>query len=231
MDPAELALITSNVDPNHTIDDRFFDVLHKIQSIHEKAKHSLANNQQITGLDCLLWSVLLIVSCKFRFEIMDLMYRWTISILRTINMDSIELHSHLFRSISYLQKKDVLFKHCLDEYTTVRRSTISHVFIEALTRGRTSNNTHYPAMERYSHDILRYVGDMLSFLHQTVVFEKDMLNNLLKFCDQEKSAKQNTVKMVLSAITEGIYLFITINCCNYIYIFRIDKTIESSSRK
>lgn len=138
----------------------------------------------------------------------DKLYRWTISILRTTNLDIIELQSHLFRSISHLQKKDVLFKHCLDEYTTVRRSAISHVFIEALTRGRTSNNTHYAAMERYSHDILRYIGDMLSFLHQTAVFEKDMLNSLLKFCDQEKLTKENTVKSVLSVITEGMWHYL-----------------------
>ena len=139
----------------------------------------------------------------------DKLYRWTISILRTINLDIIDLHAHLFRAISYLQNKDVLFKHCLDEYTTVRRSAVSHAFIEALTRGRTSNNTQYPAMERYSHDILRYVGDMLAFLHQTVAFEREMLKSLLKECKQDVPA---TIKSVLSAITEGIFSEILFIC-------------------
>ena len=49
LEPAELSLITSNVDVNFSINDNFFDVLQKIQNIHEKAKTSLANNQHITG--------------------------------------------------------------------------------------------------------------------------------------------------------------------------------------
>lgn len=47
--PNEIALISLNMEANHTIDDRFFNVLNKIQNIHEKAKASLANNQHITG--------------------------------------------------------------------------------------------------------------------------------------------------------------------------------------
>lgn len=153
---------------------------------------------------------------KYEEQANDKLYRWTINILRTINLDIIDLHSHLFRSISYLQKKDVLFNHCLDEYTTVRRSAVSHVFIDALTRGRTSNNTHYPAMERYSHDILRYIGDMFAFLHQIIVFEEDMLKSLVKYCDQDKLLKNNTIKNVLSAITQGIELF---NSFTFIYAY------------
>lgn len=194
----EISLLTSNIEKNQSIDDRFFDVLQKIQSIHETSKRQLANNQYITGFE--------IMDSMSKYEEMadDKLYRWTICILRTINVDTIELHSHLFRAIAHLHRKDVLFKHCIDEYIIVRRSAVSHVFIEALTRGRTSNNTHYPAMERYSHDIIRYISDMLSFLHQTIVFEKDMLNSLLKYCDQEKLANQNTVKTTLASISEGL---------------------------
>lgn len=145
--------------------------------------------------------------CKYEEAANDKLYRWTLSILRTINMDIIELHSNLFRSISYLQNNEVFFKHCLDEYITVRRSSVAHQFIEALTRSRTSNNAHYQAMELYSQDILRYTRDMLSFIHQTIVLERDLLMTLLKLCDQPKLIEQNVVKNVLSAIAEGMVGF------------------------
>lgn len=131
------------------------------------------------------------------------LYRWIVNILRTANLDFIELHSHLFNALAYLQCKEALFKHCLDEYTIVRRCGVTHRFIEALTRGRSSNNTNYPAMEFYSNDIVRYIRDMFSFLHQTFVFERDMLKTLLKACNQEELAKKNILKNIISAITEG----------------------------
>ena len=147
------------------------------------------------------------------------LYRWAIGVLRTItaaNLDTVlELHSNsLFRALASLQTKEVLFKHCMDEYTTVRRSAVSHAFIEALTRGRSSGSTsgssstssahHYPAMERYSADIRRYVSDMLAFIHQTVVLERETLSTLLKLCDQNRLTSEGTLQTVLSAITEGL---------------------------
>ena len=50
LDQSEIALISSSGDhaSSQTIDDRFFAVLQKIQSIHETAK-GLANEQHITG--------------------------------------------------------------------------------------------------------------------------------------------------------------------------------------
>lgn len=144
--------------------------------------------------------------CKYEEMANEKLYRWTLNILRTINIDIIELHSNLFNSISYLQNNEVFFKHCLDEYTTVRRSSVSHQFIEALTRGRTSSNIYHQAMELYSHDILRYTGDMLSFIHQTTVLERDMLKTLLKLCDQQRLKQNNSVEIVISSIIEGIFL-------------------------
>lgn len=46
LDSDELALINS---PNQAIKDDFFRVLHKIRTIHEKAKTELASNQYMTG--------------------------------------------------------------------------------------------------------------------------------------------------------------------------------------
>lgn len=133
----------------------------------------------------------------------DKLYHWTINVLHSINLETMEMHTQLFKCIAYLQSKKVLFGHCLDEYVTVRRSAVSHSFIEALTRGRTSHNTNYQAIELYSVDIVRYAGDMLSFIHQSIVFERDMLKTLFKECNQEEIEQNKTITNVLSSITEG----------------------------
>lgn len=229
--PEEVAVINTEGDTNLTINDTFFEVLSKIKLIHLKSKDLLANNQYITGyvflLSTIKWYDIFGIYCC-RIEIMDLMskyeemandklYRWTIGILRSVNLDIID--PHLFGSLAYLQNKEPLLKHCLEEYTTVRRSAASHQFIEALTRGRTSHNTHFAAIELYSSDTRRYIADMLSFLHQAIVFERDMLKTLLKLCDQERLAKNNVIRSALSSITEGeTYHICAIARCLYIYI-------------
>ena len=53
-------------------------------------------------------------------------------------------------------------------------------FIDALTRGG-PGGTPRP-IELHSHDPLRYVGDMLAWLHQASASEKEHLQTLLKKC-------------------------------------------------
>lgn len=202
----ELAIITGN--DGCKIDENFFTLLSKIRSNYEKAKTLLASNQLITGFE--------IMDSMSKYEEManEKLYRWTVNILRTVNVDFLELHSHLFDALAYLQHKEVLFKHCMDEYTIVRRSAVTHSFIEALTRGRSSNNTHYQAMELYSNDIVRYIRDMLSYLHQTFVFERDMLRTLLKSCNQDELSRKNVIKNVISSLTEGVIRILKIRIEN-----------------
>ena len=158
----------------------------------------------------------LVLTPLFSIEIMDSMalheeaanerlYRWTLNVLRTISSDIIEVHPQLFRAMACLQEREILFKYCLDEYVTVRRSAIVRNFIEALTRGRPSANTS--AIELHSNDVIRYVGDMLAFLHQSVANEKEMIDTLLKMCDKDKlqSSGMAMVQSCVSYISRDVH--------------------------
>ena len=133
------------------------------------------------------------------------LYRWTLNVLRTISSDIIEVHPQLFRAMACLQEREILFKYCLDEYVTVRRSAIVRNFIEALTRGRPNANTS--AIELHSNDVIRYVGDMLAFLHQSVANEKEMIDTLLKMCDKDKlqSSGMAMVQSYVSYISRDVH--------------------------
>jgi len=130
------------------------------------------------------------------------LYRWTLNIVRSISSDIIEVHPQLFRAMACLQDREILFKYCLDEYVTVRRSAVVRNFIDALTRGRPAGNPS--AIESHSNDVIRYVGDMLAFLHQSIASEKEMIEALLKYCNQESLKLSNLAQTSLSSITEGI---------------------------
>lgn len=57
-----------------------------------------------------------------------------------------------------------------------RQATILSSFITALTRGGPSG---YPRpIELHAHDPLRYVGDMLAWVHQSIAAEREFLESL-----------------------------------------------------
>ncbi|XP_027058346.1 conserved oligomeric Golgi complex subunit 6-like [Pocillopora damicornis] len=90
-------------------------------------------------------------------------------------------------------------RYALDEYGTARRTAVVRCFIDALTRGG-PGGTPRP-IELHSHDPVRYVGDMLAWLHQAIASEKELLHSLLR---NSSSTDDNIQKEILSHITEGV---------------------------
>jgi hypothetical protein len=68
---------------------------------------------------------------------------------------------------------------CLDELSQARHKAIAKSFVKALTRGGSGNGAARP-IEISAHDPLRYVGDMLGWIHQCAVNEREMLESLLE---------------------------------------------------
>jgi hypothetical protein len=82
-----------------------------------------------------------------------------------------------------------LFEDTLHVLSQTRSSAISNMFIEALTRGTDSygsTNKHRDAssssaarpIELHAHDPIRYVGDILAWVHQAMASEREFLESL-----------------------------------------------------
>lgn len=147
----------------------------------------------------------------FGLEIMDSMalhqesayeklYRWTQGECRLLTNDNIELTGQICKAMKALEDRPVLFRYSLDEYGTARRSAIVRSFIDALTKGG-SSGTPRP-IELHSHDPLRYVGDMMAWIHQACATEKEYLKTILKDCVNEE--KDSLALDVMGHITEGL---------------------------
>ncbi|KAL0615317.1 Conserved oligomeric Golgi complex subunit 6, partial [Plecturocebus cupreus] len=91
-------------------------------------------------------------------------------------------------------------RYTLDEFGIARRSTVVRGFIDALTRGG-PGGTPRP-IEMHSHDPLRYVGDMLAWLHQATASEKEHLEALLKHVTAQ--GVEENIQEVVGHITEGV---------------------------
>ncbi|XP_048197415.1 conserved oligomeric Golgi complex subunit 6 isoform X2 [Perognathus longimembris pacificus] len=176
------------------VTEDFFKALGRVKQIHNDVKVLLRTNQQTAGLEIMEQMALLQETAYER------LYRWAQNECRTLTQESCDVSPVLTQAMEALQDRPVLYKYTLDEFGTARRSTVVRGFIDALTRGG-PGGTPRP-IEMHSHDPLRYVGDMLAWLHQATASEKEHLEALLKHVTAE--GIEENIQEVVGHITEGV---------------------------
>lgn len=190
--PEEIKVLRGTRDGG--LDKQFFEVLTKVKKIHNNCKALLRSSQQTAGIEIMEAMALQQEAAYER------LYRWTQSECRLLNVESPEINPLLNQAMESLQDRPVLFKYSLDEYANARRAAIVRAFIDSLTRGGVSGTPR--PIEMHSHDPLRYVGDMLAWLHQATASEKEILEAVLKKCSSKEL--ENEIQVALAHITEGL---------------------------
>uniref|UniRef100_A0A671MMB7 Conserved oligomeric Golgi complex subunit 6 n=1 Tax=Sinocyclocheilus anshuiensis TaxID=1608454 RepID=A0A671MMB7_9TELE len=203
------------------ITEEFFRALNCVKNIHEDVKVLLRTNQQtqnrleiyfIKKIQENIKNNNLVMSVLYcRLEIMEQMavlqetayeqlYRWAQNECRGLTQETCDIPPVLSQAMESLQDRPVLYKYTLDEFGTARRSAVVRGFIDALTRGG-PGGTPRP-IEMHSHDPMRYVGDMLAWLHQATASEKEHLEALLKQVTVQ--GVEENMQEVVGHITEGV---------------------------
>ncbi|CAG5126682.1 unnamed protein product [Candidula unifasciata] len=179
--PEEVKILRGTRDG--ALQPEFFKALARVKQIHSDCKILLRTNHQTAGLEIMESMALHQESAYER------LYRWTQNQCRLVTQDTPDVSPLLCQAMEALQDRPVLLN------AVVRGFKRNAPF---LTRGG-PNGTPRP-IELHSHDPLRYVGDMLAWLHQTSASEKEYLQSLLKNC----SATSFQMDEVLGHITEGV---------------------------
>ncbi|KAG9348419.1 hypothetical protein JZ751_002154, partial [Albula glossodonta] len=156
----------------------FFRALSRVKHIHEDVKVLLRTNQQTAGLE-IMEQMAVLQETSY-----EQLYRWAQKRVITYTLRE--------RVSSQREWSPTPLRYTLDEFGTARRCAVVRGFIDALTRGG-PGGTPRP-IEMHSHDPLRYVGDMLAWLHQATASEKEHLEALLKQVTMQGSSKCLTVK-------------------------------------
>uniref|UniRef100_A0A0N5AFU7 Conserved oligomeric Golgi complex subunit 6 n=1 Tax=Syphacia muris TaxID=451379 RepID=A0A0N5AFU7_9BILA len=189
----EAALQGSPIDG--TVDSKFFLAFERVKQIHSSSKELLrTSGEHMAALE-----IMEEMANKLE-KAYEILYRSIQRECRLLNIDFLELKGVLVQSIAAMYDREVLFKYALDEYTTARRNHIVRAYIDALVRGGVGG-TPKP-IEVLSHDPLRYVGDMLAWIHQAMATESELLQTLLKFCPPE--AMNDNCAPILSQISEAL---------------------------
>jgi hypothetical protein len=167
----EVATLISTAEP---VDDAFFATLSKAKNITTDCEILLGLEAQTLGLD------IMDQTSKHVNMAFQKLYKWVQRNLKSLNLDNPQLNPSIRRAIRVLSERPSLFQNCLDFFADARQRNLSDSFQLALT-GTSTGGREDPSVkpiEIAAHDPLRYVGDMLAWIHSATVGEHEALEVL-----------------------------------------------------
>ncbi|KAL0936677.1 uncharacterized protein CTRU02_208892 [Colletotrichum truncatum] len=167
----EIASLTSTAEP---VDDSFFAALAKAKRVSHDCEILLGFEKQTLGLE-----VMEQTSKNINLAFQKL-YKWVQREFKTLNMENPQMSSSIRRAIRVLAERPSLFQNCLDFFAEARERILSDAFQLALTGTASSGAEDHSIkpIEMAAHDPLRYVGDMLAWIHSATVSEREALEIL-----------------------------------------------------
>ncbi|RHZ58073.1 Golgi transport complex subunit COG6 [Aspergillus thermomutatus] len=177
----ELLVLTSAEEP---IDDRFFNALDRVKQVHHDCEVLLGGENQRLGLE------LMEKSSRNLNSAYQKLFRWIQKEFKSLNLEDPRISSSIRRALRVLAERPSLFHNCLDFFAEARDYVLSDAFHYALTDAvsGTGGDRNLKPIEFSAHDPLRYVGDMLAWVHSTTVSEREALEALF-VADGEEIAK------------------------------------------
>ncbi|KAG1561475.1 hypothetical protein G6F47_001606 [Rhizopus delemar] len=169
----EIKLLSTYLGP---INDEFFEALNHLHQIHSDCQLLLTTTNQKAGRE------IMDSMAQYQENAYDKLYKWIQNESRlAFRGDSIEITAFMTKALRALMRRPVLFQTILDDLASARHDAVAHAFLNALTRG---GGTSRP-IELQAPDPLRYVGDMLAWIHQACAGEKEMLETLFRKNDDK----------------------------------------------
>ncbi|GAA6015725.1 hypothetical protein JCM11491_002459 [Sporobolomyces phaffii] len=109
-------------------------------------------------------------------------YKWCTFQARGFAKDVLEVSTTVRTAIARLKSRPDLLSEVLTVLGTTRSTSILNLFLDALTRGG-PNGLPRP-IELHAHDPIRYIGDMLAWIHQAMAGEREFLESLFGIKDE-----------------------------------------------
>lgn len=175
-----LALTSAEV----PINEHFFDVLARVKRVHHNCEVLLGGENQRLGLEIMEKSSRNLNSAYQK------LYVWIQKEFRSLNLEDPRISSSIRRALRVLAERPSLFHSCLDFFAEARDYILSDAFHYALSDAvsDTGGDRSVKPIEFSAHDPMRYIGDMLAWVHSTAVSEREALEALF-VADGEELAK------------------------------------------
>ncbi|BGP43615.1 Golgi transport complex subunit 6 [Rhodotorula kratochvilovae] len=115
-------------------------------------------------------------------------HKWLTFEARGFAKDVLEVSATVREAVARLKARPELLSEVLTVLGTTRSTSILNLFLDALTRG--GRNGLPRPIELHAHDPIRYIGDMLAWLHQAMAGEREFLESLFGTKDDEKALRR-----------------------------------------
>ncbi|KAL7268184.1 Golgi transport complex subunit 6 [Rhizina undulata] len=171
----DILVLTSSAEP---VNDRFFQILSRVKNIHRDCQALLASENQRAGIE------IMDQMAKHLYAAFQKLYHWVQRELKHLSLENPQINAGIRRALRVLAERPALFHNCLDFFAEARQKIVLDSFYAALTGALPASSTQAhidPAskpIELYAHDPLRYIGDMLAWLHSATVGEQEALEVL-----------------------------------------------------
>jgi len=162
----DLTTLASSAEP---VNERFFDLLARVKQIHKDCELLLGYENQRLGLE------LMDQTTRNLDAAYKKLFNSTLRGFKGLDLEDPHISGSIRRSLRALSERPALFQSCLDSFAEARQSTVSGAFQTALTDSTMGSAR---AIEFSTHDPLRYIGDMLAWVHSATVSEMEALEGL-----------------------------------------------------
>eukprot|EP00760_Papus_ankaliazontas_P020255 PhM_4_TR18281/c0_g2_i1/m.78911/K20293/COG6, COD2; conserved oligomeric Golgi complex subunit 6 len=143
---------------------------------------------------------------------LERIHRYAIGAIQTsLSPDTAEVPLLLVSAMKELRGRPALWSKAMEEVVRIRRTVVVRMFFDALTRGACP-------IEMQAHDAVRYVGDIMAWVHQSVAEESELLSVFYRNISHTEGI-ETTTRDLLDSIYEAM--------CKHIKV-RIDQSVEST---
>ncbi|KAJ7225913.1 oligomeric complex COG6 [Mycena pura] len=166
----EVEALTSRDIP---VGQRFFKAMDKTEQIRTDCRVLMAGEEEPTlaGVD------IMASTSSYLEQGYEKIVRWcSYEVLQMGRDMQVEVGPTMREAVRRLRKRPELLTEALTSLSQTRQATIMSSFLTALTRGGPSGLPR--PIELHAHDPMRYVGDMLAWVHQAIAAEREFLESL-----------------------------------------------------
>lgn len=167
--------------------ESYFDALDKLSRTREEwhKLHTIQQQSTATAVDDVMQDL-----AGQETQAYENLLKWVMNsgVRELTRGDTPEFSSQLKRALQRLRPHAALFDAATGEIAQIRCESLGRAFINALVRGGPRGTAPRP-IEAHAADPLRYIGDMLAWVHQACASEKELLDTLFGAAADEKKTQ------------------------------------------
>jgi hypothetical protein len=165
--PSEVEILSSPIQDN----GRFFEVLEKVKKIHHDCQALLATEESSkTGID-----IMNTMSTHLDKAYENVFFCVQQNLKKMSSDQYMRISRDLRKALSVLAERPALFDSALNGLADSRQKNLASEFVKALTVEKNAKPIDF-----YAYDVLRYVGDIMAWIHSGIVNELEIFEALLE---------------------------------------------------